>query len=220
LIALVPLLWLVAVTFTAGLEKVFSDDPKIGFLAQARVLDRQMPALTESLAKAEAANSPTAMETARTALQTNRSQQFNQKLDAVVALSFLLLVVAIVALSGREWVQLMGRRHPARLHENPPVWLPEFAATTDSRSGSLPALALLVALARELSGEAAMDRAQAQPAIAMNANVPLVLPEGNPREGHSGACHCLEAPLRARPTREQAYVAVAERRFRSGSRCC
>ena len=220
LIVLVPLIWLVAVTFTAGIEKVFSDDPKIGFLAQARVLDAQLPALKETLAKAEAADAPAALEAARKALQANRGQHFNQKLDAGVALGFLLLVVSILVLSGWEWLRLLSRRHPPRLHETPPVWLPESVGIAESRSGSLPTLALVVALARELSGEAAMDRAQAHPEVAVNAPVPRALPESLGADGQSPACHCLAAHPGPRPTRAQAYLEVAERRFRSGNRCC
>ena len=38
LVTLAPLTWLVTVTFTASWHKVLDSDPRIGFLAQARLL--------------------------------------------------------------------------------------------------------------------------------------------------------------------------------------
>jgi carbon starvation protein len=45
LITLIPLVWLVAVTFTAGVQKIRHSDARIGFLAKAAELDSARPAL-------------------------------------------------------------------------------------------------------------------------------------------------------------------------------
>ena len=55
LITLVPLVWLLAVTVTAGVQKIWHPDPRIGFLAQAKVLSEQLPALEQAVTAAKAA---------------------------------------------------------------------------------------------------------------------------------------------------------------------
>ena len=55
MITLVPLVWLLAVTMTAGAQKIGHSDPRIGFLAQATVLSREAPLLESALAAAKAA---------------------------------------------------------------------------------------------------------------------------------------------------------------------
>src|ERR1041385_7037612 len=44
-IAFIPLMWLLAVTITAGVQKIWSPSPKIGFLAQAKVIEQQIQPL-------------------------------------------------------------------------------------------------------------------------------------------------------------------------------
>src|SRR6185503_10182656 len=50
LVTLIPLLWLLTVTITAGLQKVFDSEPRIGFLAAARAAKEKLPALERGLA--------------------------------------------------------------------------------------------------------------------------------------------------------------------------
>jgi len=77
----VPLVMLLAVTMTAGIEKVFASNPKLGFLAHAQMLQDKI-----------AAGGLTASEVAK-----NSALAFNDRLDATLASIFLLMVVAIVS---------------------------------------------------------------------------------------------------------------------------
>ena len=88
------------VTLTAGWQKVFADDPRLGFLAHAALTAQQVadgtmdPALGARLI-------------------------FNDRLDAVVSISFMLVTVLVVLASAREWLLVLTRRKPARVRENP-----------------------------------------------------------------------------------------------------
>ena len=84
-----PMSWLVAVTFTAGWQKIFSPVPAIGFLAQA--------------AKLEAAGAASA---------EMRTIIFNARLDAAICGILMVLVAVILADSLRLWFGLLwgGRR--------------------------------------------------------------------------------------------------------------
>jgi len=100
-VTLVPLGFMCAVTFSAGYLKVFSSDPRLGFLSGARSL----------LNKASAMSDPTrAAELAR--------QAGVWRFDALVAVFFLVLVAAIVFGSARQWWQLIRGRKRMVLHEN------------------------------------------------------------------------------------------------------
>jgi carbon starvation protein len=203
LITLVPLLWLLAVTMTAGVQKIFHDDPRIGFLSQATALKENRPALEQALAAARAAGEATAIEGAERALRTNRVLRFNNILDAVVAAIFLVLVGSIVLLSVREWILLLGRRKLAALRESEPVWLPDYAVAEAKPLHLAGLLALGVALAKELSGEAQLARA----------------------EQASRLCNCEHAEQGGSvtehgKTNQQLYVEVTEQRFNGVTRCC
>jgi hypothetical protein len=39
------MIWLVCVTFTAGYQKIYNNDPQVGFISQARLLESKIPLL-------------------------------------------------------------------------------------------------------------------------------------------------------------------------------
>ncbi|MGA2382164.1 MAG: carbon starvation CstA family protein [Gemmatimonadales bacterium] len=90
-VTVVPLVWLAAATLTAGWQKVFAADPRLGFLAHARTV------------------LPTAPNAARLI--------FNDRLDAALALSFMAVVVLVIAASAREWWLVLSKRKAAVVHE-------------------------------------------------------------------------------------------------------
>ncbi|HSU54956.1 MAG TPA: carbon starvation CstA family protein, partial [Candidatus Dormibacteraeota bacterium] len=232
LVTFVPLLWLLAVTMTAGSAKIFSADPQVGFLAQARVLDDKLPALQEAVSTAKDAGDLAGAVAAAKALHTNRVLRFNNILDATVAGSFLVLVGAIALLSLREWILLLGRRKLAVLKESEPVWLPEYTVSDTNPVPVAGLIALAFALAKELSGEAHIERAQAQEHLV--ATGPISPDRGTSRpaaaENGKNATNVLQAPLAPKPAAgrdvprsgksKKHYLAMTEHRFNGVKRCC
>jgi carbon starvation protein len=102
-ITIAPLAWLVAVTFTAGWQKIFSPEPRIGFLSHAAALENAL-----------AAGKITAAKIAET-----HAVIFNEKLDAVVCAIFLLLVSVILIDSVRVWFGLLSGTRVAKTSESP-----------------------------------------------------------------------------------------------------
>jgi carbon starvation protein len=100
---ILPLSWLAVVTLTGGWMKIFSDNPKLGFLAHARMFDGLIAAGTipKGVASLEAA--------ARMA--------FNDRLDAAVAAFFMAAVVVILFESTRMWIRILSGRVPAHSTE-------------------------------------------------------------------------------------------------------
>ena len=193
LVTLIPLAWLLTVTTVAGLEKIFHADPRIGFLSQARVLQAKIDAGVAAekagmQSGGEAVSGPLAA--TRADLAKNRALYFNNVLDAGVAGVFLLLVLAIVVISVREWWRLWFHSKPNILHETPPVWLPDYAVVEGRPLGLAGAAALALTLTRELSGEAQFDRAREQ------------------------VCACTPV------SQGKIYVQTTEQRFDGVKRCC
>jgi carbon starvation protein len=82
LVTIVPLTWLVICTLTAGLEKIFHPDPRIGFLSHA---NRYSDALAEGKVLAPAKD-------------VGQMSQivFNDRIDAALACLFVLVVISIL----------------------------------------------------------------------------------------------------------------------------
>jgi carbon starvation protein len=96
---LVPLMWLVSVTFTASYHKIFNANPRIGFLSHAQQTLGQM------------ATSPKPQELARIAL--------NDRLDAAVTGVLVVLVLLILSESLLDWVHILSGKREARVKESP-----------------------------------------------------------------------------------------------------
>ena len=102
-VTLLPLGWLLSVTISAGLMKIFSPAP-IGFLAIARGLEGRIAA------------GGSAAE-----LKIWGAQLFNNRVDAAVTAVFLILVTIVVIANARIWWQLLSGRRVAQLREEPYV---------------------------------------------------------------------------------------------------
>ena len=94
-VTLVPLLWLVAVTFTACWHKILDPNPRVGFLAQAHALG----------------TGPTTAATVRLIL--------NNRLDAAVTAALVVMVALVLFESARQWIAILSGRTEGRVKEAP-----------------------------------------------------------------------------------------------------
>jgi len=102
---LVPLAWLLLVTFTAAWQKVFAADPRLGFLSHARsfqeiLANGELPARVASVAAAN-------------------QMIFNDRLNAGLSLFFLGVVVLVLMASMREWYLIISKKKAPMLQETP-----------------------------------------------------------------------------------------------------
>ncbi len=91
-VTLAPLIWLVAVTFTASWHKIFDANIRIGFLSHARML---------------------------AASHENARLIFNDRLDAAVTGILIFMIALILIESAIGWMQVLSGREEARLKESP-----------------------------------------------------------------------------------------------------
>jgi carbon starvation protein len=96
-VTLGPLCWLVAVTMTAGVEKIFSAAPNVGFLSHAAQLaaERVLPATSAAQAA------------------TLERLMWNDRVDAAMTVIFIAVVLVILADSMRAWLSLLLRQRAA-----------------------------------------------------------------------------------------------------------
>jgi carbon starvation protein len=104
-ITMAPLVWLAIITMTAGYQKIFSPDPRLGFLARANLYETTLAAgnLPPGIASAEVA------------------QRFilNDRIDTAVTAFFMVSVIIIITASVREWYKVVSGRMPAVSSEHP-----------------------------------------------------------------------------------------------------
>jgi carbon starvation protein len=202
LVTLLPLAWLLCVTCIASYQKVWGPVSIDGFLAKAELIEtKTLPEGEAALAKATASGDSAAMAKAQARLNSAHTILFNNKVDAWVTGLFLVMVVAIFALSVREWMLLLTGRRAAKLSETEPVHIPAFAAIEPQPTGAMGAVALGFALLKEVSGQGAMEREATVIAAADQKNCDCE--PGSPRKG-----------------RANVYLSVTDRQFRSPNRCC
>jgi len=93
-VTLVPLAWLVSVTFTASYHKVFDRNPRIGFLAHAQQLGASAGGTSGRLI-------------------------FNDRLDTLVTGVLIIMVALILVESALEWIRVLSGRKQAEVQEAP-----------------------------------------------------------------------------------------------------
>jgi carbon starvation protein len=106
-ITVVPLAWLTSVTMTAGWQKLFDSDPKVGFLAAA---EKYQKALDAGQLLGPAKN-----------LDQMKQIILNNQIDAVLTAIFMVLVVLIILDAARVWYKILVKKEQLPLKEAPYV---------------------------------------------------------------------------------------------------
>ena len=104
-ITVLPMCWLTIVTMTAGLTKIFSADPKLGFLAHASMVQEKLAAGALPAGIKSAADAGRVLT--------------NDRVDAFVAGFFIVSVLVILVSSAFEWWAVLSGRKAAVSSEVP-----------------------------------------------------------------------------------------------------
>lgn len=103
-ITLVPMAWLTTATLTAGWQKLFHPDPKIGFLSHAEAFQKAL----------DAGTLPKGVKTVEAA----QKMIFNDQIDAVVCAIFMVITIGIILDGARVWINILRGKHYS-LQESP-----------------------------------------------------------------------------------------------------
>jgi carbon starvation protein len=106
-VSVLPLAWLLSVTLTAGYQKIFAADPRLGFLSAASDLS----------AKIAAGGSATQ-------IAAWHQQLVNNQVNSVVTGAFLVFVLLIVSANAGAWWQILVSKKGRPLQEDAEVFLP------------------------------------------------------------------------------------------------
>src|SRR5271155_3392351 len=104
-VTLLPMTWLVVITMTASYEKIFSANPRVGFLSYANALAAQIAAGKIPAAKI--------VETQRVI--------FNQRLDAGVTAVLAVMILVLLVEAVPRWWAILHEDKAAISHETPYV---------------------------------------------------------------------------------------------------
>jgi carbon starvation protein len=104
-VTLLPMVWLVVITMTASYQKIFSPNPRIGFLAYANVMARQIGLGAIPADK----------------IAEMQRLVFNQRLDAAVTGVLALMILVLIVEALLEWYAILSRQKLPVLHESPYV---------------------------------------------------------------------------------------------------
>ncbi len=115
-VTLLPMTWLVTITMAASYQKIFDANPRLGFLANAKDLAKQ---IADGKIPAEK-------------IAETQRLIFNQRLDAAVTgvLAVMILVLIVEALA--HWYSILSRREEPVLHESPYIatrWAADYSGT-------------------------------------------------------------------------------------------